>query len=304
MSEDFQTNLPARFVKNVKGLHGAAGENWLADLPRLLGEISGVWSLQIGAPFVNLTFNYVAACTKESGEECVLKICAPEENPPIFAEKKALQAFDGRGAVKVFKYDEIFFALLVERAAPGVTLAETYAPESVRAVSAAIDAMKALPREPQNKNEFPLLDEWTNDLAKARKTNFEPRRIEKASAIFKELRQPFETRILLHGDVHFDNILSATRAPFLLIDPKGCVGEIGYEIAVFLNDLCGWTRHLPEQKKILARAVEQFSGAFDLETAEIKSWAFAQAMLAAFWMYEDFGRDWENFTACAKMWEL
>jgi len=303
MTENYKLNLPAQFTENIAGLHGAKGKRWLADLPLVLAEASRKWNLSVEKSFPNLTFNFVAACLDETGEKAVLKIGVPEENPPIMQEKNTLEAFGGAGAVKVFKFDENLCAMLLERAVPGKTLREKFLPESPQALQAAIDVMKKLPRQPLNKTNFPTLESWTNDLVKARKTDFASPRIEKAHRIFADLRQPFDSQVLLHGDVHFDNILTAKRAPFLLIDPKGCVGEIGYEIAVFLNDLVGWTIHLPSRETVLAHAVEQFSENFDLDKKEIYCWSFAQSILAAWWMFEDFGRDWENYMTCAKMWE-
>ena len=46
-------------------------------------------------------------------------------------------------------------------------------------------------------------------------------------------RQP-ALQVLLHGDLHHDNILSATRAPWLIIDAKGLVGDSGYDLGAFL----------------------------------------------------------------------
>lgn len=303
MSEIYKFDLPEQFVCNIKGLHGAHGEKWLADLPNISAEISRKWSLKFVKTFPNLTFNLVAACVNEKRENAVLKICVPEENPPIFNEKNALEAFGGRGAVRVLNFDDNLCAMLLERAAPGKTLREIFPPGNLRAVETAVDVMKKLPRQPPRKSEFPLLEEWTNDLSKARKTKFEPRAVEKARRIFADFRQPFKKRLLLHGDVHTDNIISAAREPFLLIDPKGCVGEIGFEIAVFLNDFVSWTNYLTNQKDVLNCAVGKFSEGFGLESKEIYRWAFAQAVLAAWWMFADFGRDWENYLACARMWE-
>ena len=42
--------------------------------------------------------------------------------------------------------------------------------------------------------------------------------------------------MLLHGDLHHDNILTATREPYLAIDPKGLVGNRAYDVtAAMLN---------------------------------------------------------------------
>ncbi|MEO6590004.1 MAG: aminoglycoside phosphotransferase family protein, partial [Pyrinomonadaceae bacterium] len=173
-----------------------------------------------------------------------------------------------------------------------------------KAVEIAIEVMKKLPRQPANKNEFINLESWINGLSRAVESNFETKKVAKAQKFFAELVEPFEKKILLHGDVHFDNILSAQREPFLLIDPKGLVGEIGYEIAVFLNDLADWCSHLKNQKEILAQAVENFAKAFDTDAKSLRKWAFAYAVLSAWWMIEDFGNNKEKDILRAEIWDV
>jgi streptomycin 6-kinase len=38
-----------------------------------------------------------------------------------------------------------------------------------------------------------------------------------------------------------------------------------------------------------------------LERARLTGWAFAQAVLSGWWSYEDHGRGWEYFIACAEI---
>ncbi len=303
MKEIETKNLPPKFIQNISGLYGAKGERWLADLPCVINEITEKWSLEIDEHFPNLSFNFVAPCVGRDGGKYVLKIGVPEEESPIVFERKALKAFAGRGAVGVIKFDESSCAMLLERAVEGKTLSEVCEADYEKVVKIAVALMKRLPRYPPDKTEFINLETWKSGLDKAAKINFEPDEVAEAQKYFAELGEPFEKKILLHGDVHFDNILSARRESFLLIDPKGVVGEIGYEIAVFVNDLAGWTKHLSNQKQILAAALKSFSQAFAVDSESLRKWAFAYAVLSAWWMMEDFGKDSENSLACAKIWK-
>ena len=304
MSENFTKNLPPKFIQNILGLYGAKGEKWLEDLPNMLAEICEKWSLQIDKVFPNLSYNFVASCVNENGEKYVLKTSVPEENAPIIYEKRALEAFDGKGAVKVIKFDKKRCAMLLERAIEGKTLGEVCGEDYEKAVRIAVDVMRKLPRNPLNKNEFINLETWINGLKKAVEANFELEKVSKAQKYFAELIEPLERKILLHGDIHFDNILSAQHEPFLVIDPKGVMGEIGYEIAVFLNDLAGWTEHLANRKELLAKAVESFSQAFDITPTDLRKWSFSFAVLSAWWMMEDFRENDERTLGFADIWEV
>jgi streptomycin 6-kinase len=297
-------NLPLKFRQNIKGLYGAKGEKWLDDLPQTLEEICVKWNLTLEDFFPNLSFNFVAKCFDNKGEKYVLKVGVPDEDSPLLTEKRTLEAFDGKGAVKVLRYDEKLCAMLLERAIEGKTLSETCGEDYAKAVEIAIEVLKKLPRNPPDKTQFINLETWIDGLNRAVKAGFAPEKVSKAQAFFAELIEPFEKKILLHGDVHFDNILSARREPFLLIDPKGLIGEIGYEIAVFLNDLAGWTEHLVNRKMILETAVKRFSVEFAVSSQNLRKWCFAFAVLSAWWMMEDFGENCEKTLALADIWDV
>jgi streptomycin 6-kinase len=297
-------NLPLKFRQNITSLYGAKGEKWLDDLPRTLKMICRKWNLTLDDFFKNLSFNFVAKCSDEDGEKYVLKVGVPDEDSPLLTEKNTLEAFDGKGAVKVIKFDENLCAMLLERAIAGKTLSETCGEDYVKAVEITIQVLKKLPRNPPDKTKFINLETWIEGLDRAVKVGFAPEKVSKAQAFFAELIEPFDKKMLLHGDVHFDNILSAKREPFLLIDPKGLIGEIGYEIAVFLNDLAGWTEHLANRKSILAKAVKRFSKEFAVSEKKLRKWSYAFAVLSAWWMMKDFGENCEKTLALADIWEV
>ncbi|MEP6903309.1 MAG: aminoglycoside phosphotransferase family protein, partial [Actinomycetota bacterium] len=304
MKKNFVENLPPKFRQNITGLYGAKGDQWLAKLPETVAEIAGKWSLKIGPAFSNLSYNFVAQCVDETGEKYVLKVGVPEADSPVLFEKRALEAFAGKGAVKVIKFDKARCAMLLERAIEGKTLSEACGEDYEKATEIAIEVMGKLPRNSLDKNEFINLETWISGLKRAVKAGFAPEKVTKAQRFFAELSEPFEKKILLHGDIHFDNILSARREPFLVIDPKGVVGEIGYEIAVFLNDLAGWTAHLANRKKILDSAVEKFSKTFAVNSKELRQWTFAFAVLSAWWIVEDFGGNYQRELALADIWDV
>ena len=52
----------------------------------------------------------------------------------------------------------------------------------------------------------------------------------------------------MHGDLHHDNIVSAQREPWLVIDPKGLVGDPGYETGPFINNPYGRMETWPDPR--------------------------------------------------------
>ncbi len=53
--------------------------------------------------------------------------------------------------------------------------------------------------------------------------------------------------------------------------------------------------------RVLARRIEQLSDHLELDRVQVRGWALAQAVLAAWWALEDHGRGWEPWIACAEL---
>jgi streptomycin 6-kinase len=304
MNKKFISNLPPRFVQNTLDSCGKVGEQWLNDLPVVIEEIAEHWSLDVNKPFQNLSYNYVAPCVCADGDEAVLKIALPLNNPEIFNEANFLRIANGKCAVKFLNFDEKRRAMLLEKLTPGANLKETCGKDDAKAVEIAIGVMRGLLKKPPENSTFQRLEDWFNNLKKAENTKFDNRFAAKAYRIFEELSFTSKRKYLIHGDLHHENILSAQREPFLAIDPKGIIGDIGYEIAVFLNNHFVWLSTGENLQEKLDDAVRRFSEAFEITPRDLKHWAFAQMVLSAWWTFEDNGEDWQNDLTPAEIWEV
>jgi streptomycin 6-kinase len=93
--------------------------------------------------------------------------------------------------------------------------------------------------------------------------------------------------VVLHGDLHHDNVLHSARG-WLAIDPKGLIGEPTYEVA---NLLCnpqpyGDIVHRPERMLRLAMLYAERLG---LDVQRVLGFALAHAGLSAAWSLQDGG---------------
>jgi streptomycin 6-kinase len=124
---------------------------------------------------------------------------------------------------------------------------------------------------------------------------------EEAEECFAWLLATTTAPLLLHGDLHHDNILSATRAPWLVIDAKGIVGDPGYDLGAFLyNPIPGLLR-LPQPGRLIARRVAQLAEGLGMERARVRGWGIAQAVLSACWSLDDGDdADWRHAFACGE----
>src|SRR5579859_7333229 len=95
--------------------------------------------------------------------------------------------------------------------------------------------------------------------------------------------------MLLHGDLHHDNILMAGRQPWLAIDPKGLVGEPAYETGALLRNALARVFSASQPQRVLARRVDQLAAELGLDRVRICGWGLAQAVLSVWWGIEDSG---------------
>jgi streptomycin 6-kinase len=305
MNKEFRASLPREFVENTIALCGAKGESWLDDLPNMISALETKWSIKAGGNFRNLSYNYVANANLLNGKSAVLKIGLPRKDVEIYGEAAYLQTLDGKGSVKLLEFDRERQAALLERAAPGANLKSVCKKDQSAAITIAIRVLKrVLLPAPSDPNDFIILDDWFDGLERAAGTNFPQDYAARALEFYEQLSSDTKNIFLLHGDLHHDNILSATREPFLVIDPKGIVGHVGYDIGVFLNNHHDWLEWNTRLEGKLDKAVADFAGALELEESVIRKWAFCQMVLSWWWMFDEMPDTFGKALGLSDVWKV
>jgi streptomycin 6-kinase len=295
-------NLPNSFLKTIIATY-PDGAEWLDVLPTRIEEITNRWSLTIGAAVNNLSYNYVAPSILSDGTEAVLKLGPP--NPELTTEIEALRLYDGHGMAQLLESDPDAGAMLLERLRPGQMLSTIEDDEIATSIAANI--MRQLWRPLPPDHPFPTLELWFRDLSELRsKSNggtgpIPPRIFDEADSLFAELITSQGEPVLLHGDVHHFNILTAQRSPWLAIDPKGIAGEREFDTAQFLLNPWPDLLRRPNPKAILARRIDQFSGELGFDRARIRGWGIANAVLSACWGVKDEEFDHRYDLQCAEL---
>ena len=305
MKASFRESLPPEFVTNTIALCGKAGKDWLETLPKRIGTLENRWSITVHEHFPNLSYNFVAPATRRDGERVVLKIGLPLNDIEIFGEAKYLRTLAGDGAVRLLAEDRDLNAILLERAVPGINLTKVFEGREAEAIAPSIEVLRHVLRPlPDDLSDTILLDKWFYGLRRYPGTKFPVEYASKALDIYDHLSGQPGRKSYLHGDFHPDNILSAERSRFIVIDPKGIVGHIGYEISVFLNNFHWWQDQKPDIRDILDLAVQQFAHAFDLDPLDLRKWAFAQMVLGTWWQFDEMGIDAAEGLANADIWDV
>ncbi|HWQ11426.1 MAG TPA: aminoglycoside phosphotransferase family protein [Roseiflexaceae bacterium] len=288
--------LPEQFVRIITDLHGDEGRAWLGRLPELLAACERHWSLTLLPPFPNLSYNYAAPGVLADGVPVVLKAGVPDD--AVRDEIAALGLYAGDGICRLLAADEEQGVMLLERLVPGTTLAPLAAQDDEAATAVAAEIMLRLWRPAPEVHSFPTVADWAQGLVRLREEfgggtgPFAERLVAAAERAFAELNTAAGPPMLLHGDLHHENILAAAREPWLAIDPKGLVGDPGYEVGALLYN------QLPQDqaaiRRTLARRVDQLAEALGFERARVLRWGLFQAVLSSWWSYEDHGEGWEE----------
>lgn len=287
--------LPPHFTKTVTSTF-PGGAEWLENLPNLLAECERHWSLTVQPTNFTLSFNYVAPATLADGTQVVLKVGVP--NRELRTEIEALRLYNGRSAVRLLDADPDKGLLLLERLRPGQML--TTITNDDEATRLAAEVMQKLWRPLPAAHNFPSVADWANGLAELRQAfgggtgPFDKTLVETAESLFTDLLASMSEPMLLHGDLHHYNILSADNG-WRVIDPKGIVGEPAYEVGALLRNPIATIFDEPELDRITARRLDILAETLALDRERLRQWSLAQAVLSAWWDYEDGGSsaDWQ-----------
>ncbi len=296
-------NIPDDFVRRMIAVHNEEGLAWLERLPTILANCEQRWGLTLAPPFAHLSYHYVAPAVRADGTPVVVKVCSPTGE--FEREAEALRLFDGRGMVQLLDYYRQEEVLLLECLEPGTLLGTLKDDE--KATSYAADVMRQLWRLIPPGHQFPSVGDWGRGFIRLRQRYdggtgpFPPALLAEAETLYAELSASMSESVLLHGDLHHDNILAAERQPWLAIDPKGVVGEPAYETGALLRNPLPDLLNMPQPGRILARRVDQLAEELAFDRVRVRNWGLAQAVLSAWWSVEDSDQMWEEALICAAL---
>ena len=219
-----------------------------------------------------------------SGEPVILKLSV-EEDERLGGDVMAW--WDGDGAARVLARDGN--ALLLERATGTASLADMARTgqddEACRILCATAGRLHAPRTKPQP--ELTPLAHWFRELEPAAGTHggILARCAASARALLEEPREI----VVLHGDLHHDNVLDFGPRGWLAIDPKHLLGERSFDFAnIFTNpDLADPTRPVATAPGRFARRLEIVTEAAGLERDRLLRWILAWTGLSAAWFLSD-----------------
>ena len=250
---------------NIVKIYGKRGESWLAELPHRIKQLQHSWGLSELKPFPNLSYSYVLGGL-QGNIPIILKL-SPDIDL-MDKEAKALNAFKGFGAVSVLGREEGI--LLLERAIPGDLLKNNLPKE--KRIEIVCKVMERLHQAPVPSKEcFPAIEEWLAAVDK--EWDLPKDHLKRARNLKNKLiKKDSGRKVLLHGDLHQENILSSGN-DWVVIDPKGVIGEPIHEIWACVEDP--------------GHDLEFLAGCFGYPFQDVVEWYYVRLILASCWQAED-----------------
>ena len=228
--------VPAAFAEWRIRADGEAGRKWVRSLPDVVERLAARWDLTLDdAPPLHGALGLVVLVHRDR-QPLVLKLSWREQSTEN--EALALRAWDGRGVMALLADDPDSGALLLERldhnrslhtlpvldagevAGSLIRTLAVPAPTGVRSLAEVADGIvERLPRRQRALGD-PIPAAW----------------VRAACGYAAELGSVGE-QVLIHADLHYGNVLAATRQPWLAIDPRPLRGAPEYSVPELL-----WTR--------------------------------------------------------------
>ncbi|MFC4321193.1 aminoglycoside phosphotransferase family protein [Litchfieldia salsa] len=284
-------NLQKRFVHSVRLYFKEQGEVWLQKLPTIIKFCEEKWSLKMEEPY-SLSVNYVAPAVMADGREVVVKICIPGKE--FLQEKEALRLLGQNKIVKLLDSDEDNGILILEKLSPGKSLADINDEEKACEIAAEVISNLVIPSESANFPTTCTREESLRQIVIKNPDGLGPipvQVLEQALNVFVYLNHTKEHELLLHGDLHHDNIISSGDRKWTAIDPKGLIGEIEYDFIQFMLN------QLPETGafSIIKRRVDIFTEKLNLNKERLLLWGYCHSVLATSWSVDDDGNCKHSF---------
>ncbi len=284
----------------------ALGEDWtrwLDGLPRLATELLDEWRLRPVAAELHGYCSLVVPVVDEDGEAGGLKITFDGDDESLH-EGLALQHWGGRGAVRLRRADPHRRALLLDWL-PGPDLSDTWDVEACEVVGALYSRLH-LPALPQLATVTSYVERWLRELDELGHDIPIPRRyVAQALSIGPDLLADPGPTVVVHGDLHYANVMADASGEWLAIDPKPMGGDAHYEPAPMLwnrmEDLTG-PLAVGSVRDGLRRRFHTLVDVAGLDEARARDWVVVRMVVNASWSVLDARRAGRGLTDDERDW--
>ena len=274
-------DIPRELAASQEKYNGEAGRAFIAGLPERTARFLDHWDLRPdGPPMHGVSALVVPVVRSADGTPAVLKLQILDEESA--GEPAALRAWNGDGAVRLLDLDEPTGTMLLERLDETRMLSHLPDPhQAVVTIAELLAHLTSFPAPPGMRRLGDIAQGMLDRTpwALGRIPDPEARRVvaDCAAAVREVVDDPGDR--LLHWDLHDENVLATTRAPWLAIDPKPLAGDPGFELWPALDN-----RYDPDDVRWRFDAMTDILA---LDRPRAHAWTLARLLPNALWDIED-----------------
>lgn len=296
--------IPQEIKDKLLNSRGKLAYDWVNNLEQIVNSVISNWKINELKPFPNISYNFVASGKLPDEKEIVLKIFPVYDQEGKY-EVEALKVFDGKEAAKLLDSNIDLGAMLLEKITPGISLRQLDMDDTSKTLISSQVFKKLWKKAPVNNN-FPKISDLSITFKKYKEKfgtsgPFPNHLVKKAEQYLNELTSTESDIFFLHGDLHHDNILKSGENNWVVIDPKGVVGDPGYEAGSILENPSPEIFSEENLDEITKNRINIFHKELGLDKERIRKWGFFKAILSALWNIEDKEGDFEGHIRLARV---
>jgi len=230
---------------NIKKIKEKFGENFYSKVENLINPSIDKWCIDELSLIQSYSANLVFKGYSKKHGSIVLKF--GRDYGEFSSEVAMLQSFNNEAVSKIFDVDHENMVFIMEAIEPGEELS------TEKNMALRLDVFSALHKELHqgeasvnalNKQsyDYKTYEEWVTSITKymKKRNGWEELAslMENAETLFYELSNNYSDKRLLHGDLHYYNILKGQKG-YKAIDPKGVIGDPLFDTPRYiLNEFC------------------------------------------------------------------
>ena len=285
--------IPARWltwISRVPAEGGPSGAEWARRAQRLLGEAFERWGLVADGP-LRTGWTAVVAPVLRDGEPLALKVV--RRSIDTDGEPIALRTWAGDGAVRLIAALPSDGMLLLERLDPAVDL-RTLDADSACTVIGSLLGRLHVPAPPA----MPPLSGWSAGwLEEAARRDVLPRRlVSRAAGLHRALvADAGSDATLIHGDLHYENVLAGAREPWLAIDPQPRAGHPGWDLHAVLRNRREELGTGAALRWSARHRTEVLCDAAGMDEELARAWTIVRCAIECVWALDDANDDEVSF---------
>ncbi|TFE26254.1 aminoglycoside phosphotransferase family protein [Cohnella luojiensis] len=271
----------------IENIINRFGKDFYEKVLRDIEEYAVKWTLTSFQFVPSYSANLVFICYSENFGRVVLKIGNPSFGE-IVTEFNTLSQYNGRRFCRVFNADIEKGVILEECVRPGNPLRDESSLD--RRLSVFCSLYKGLHITPAKAEIYPTYTEWVGRITEYMSKRQDCKELylymKKAKDICLSVSTLYSQKMLLHGDFHHDNILLGNDGEYIIIDPKGVIGDPVFDIPRFILNEFG-DETIPDLYKKINDIICTLEKNLNIPNDIIKQCLYVETAMGVCWSVQD-----------------